>query len=234
MGSRSLGGLNIVLVWVIGFAMIFLFLSSFGCFAIGQPETTFTTTEKFDFPANNGSISFAADGIYEKAIFENSVWSFLNLRLNNSQSVDKISFQVSVEDSKVTITSCRIYNSTFIGERDRVARLRYTVIGHGKQVFNLGLDPKGGDWQIILNDIYKGKNDGWNLSTDGSVSITGATANVTLSYYGFPGSFLDSTNEFNQIFDLHSMLIITIFFVSTIVLLATFIRKRKKRVKVIC
>jgi hypothetical protein len=215
-----------------GFFMIVLLFSYFDFFVSGLPETVFTTTEKFDFPANNGSLSFATDGSYEKAIFENSVWSFLNLDLNNSQSFDKISFQVSVEDSKVTIISCRIYNSTFVGERVRNARLSYTVIGHGKQVFNLDLDPKGGDWQVILNGIYKGKNDGWSLSNDGSVSITRATSNVTLVYYGFPDSFRDSTNGFNQIINLHSVLIATTFFVSITVLLATFIKKRKK-VKVI-
>jgi len=227
MGSRSFGGLNLVLVWVIGFAMIFLFLSSFGFFAIGQSEIGFTTTDKFDIPLFNSSVSFGADGNYEKALLENNVWSFVNLRFDSVQSAEKLDLRVSAKDCEVTIFSCLIYNSTFAGERVKSARVRYYVVGNGEQVFDLGLDPKVGDWGVVFDGVFKGETDGWRLSSDGTLTITGATGNVTLSYYGFPASFRDSIDGENQLFSQHSVVAITSFVVGFIVLLAASVRIRR-------
>src|SRR3990170_2512365 len=214
-------GRNSFLAGVIAFAMIALFLSCFGFFAHGISQTAFAPTDRFDIPVNNSSISFAFAGTYEQASLENGVWSFVNLRFNNSQSAEKLSLKVSAKNSEVRITLCQIYNSTFGGAGVRGARLRYTVVGQGIQVFDLGLDPKGGDWGVVFNGIYMGENDGWSLSPDGTLTVTGATGNVTLSYYGFPGSFGGGGEGFNEpILKQHSVVIITTVAVATAVLLA--------------
>ncbi len=227
MGSRSFQGLNLVLVWVIGFAMIFLFLSNFCCSVIGQSETGFTTTNKFDIPLLNSSVSFGADGNYKKALLENNEWHFFNLHFNSVQSAEKLDLRVSAKDCEVTIFSCLIYNSTFTGERAKSATVRYHVVGNGEQVFDLGLDPKLGDWGVVIDGVFKGETDGWRLSSDGTLTITGATGNVTLSYYGFPASFRDSIDGEDQIFSQHSVVAITSFVVGFIVLLAASVRIRR-------
>src|SRR3990170_1034721 len=227
MGCGTLKiGRNSISVVTIAFPIIVLSLSCFGFFARGQSETAFTPTDKFDIPVNNSSISFAVNGTYEQASLENGSWSFLNLRLNNSQTTEKLGLKVSANDSKVTINSCQINNnSTFGGARVRAARIRYTVVGQGTQVFDLGLDPKGGAWGVIFNGIYMGENDGWSLSPDGTLTVTGATGNVTLSYYGFPGSFGGGGEGFSEpILKQHSVVIITTVAVATAVLLALVIK----------
>ena len=197
--------------------------------AQAQTVTAFTPTDRFDIPDYNGTIRFAVNGTYTEASRESGTWSFVNLRLSNSQSAEKLGLKVSAKDSKVTIASCQINNSTFGGAIVRGARLRYTVVGQGTQVFDLGLDPKGGDWNVIFNGIYKGENDGWSLSPDGTLTVTGATANVTISYYGFPGSFGGNGDGFNEpILKQHSVVIITTVAVATAVLLAAVIKAWKR------
>src|SRR4030066_1368720 len=123
MGCGTLKiGRNSISVMIIAFPIIALSLSCFGFFARGQSETAFTPTDKFDIPVNNGSISFAVSGTYEQASLENGAWSFLNLRLSNSQTPEKLSLKVSAKDSEVTINLCQIINSTFAGEIVRTAR----------------------------------------------------------------------------------------------------------------
>jgi hypothetical protein len=221
-------GRNSFLAGVIAFVMIALFLSCFGVFANGQSETVFTQTDTFKIPVNNSTIIFAVNGTYEQASLENGTWSFVNLRLINSQNSENLDLKVSAKDSKVTIVSCQIYNGTFAGERARGARLRYTVVGRGVQVFYLGIDPKGGDWGVNFNGIYMGKNDGWHLSPDGTLTVTGATANVTLIYYGFPDSFREGEANFNQsILKQHSIVIVTTIAAAIIIILAVATRTRK-------
>ena len=221
-------GRNSFLASVIAFAMIAPFLSCFCFFAQGQSETAFTPTDTFEIPVNNSTISFAVNGTYEQASLDNGTWSFVNLRLINSQNSENLNLEVSAKDSKVTIASCQIYNGTFAGERARGARLRYTVVGKGVQVFYWGIDPKGGDWGVIFNGIYVGKNDGWYLSPDGTLTVTGATANVTLIYYGFPDSFREGEDGFNQpILKQHSIVIVTTIAATIIIILAVATRTRK-------
>jgi hypothetical protein len=217
------------LAGVTAFAMVALFLSCFDFFAHGQSEIGFSPTNRFVIPANNSSISFAVDGTYEQAYLENGMWSFVNLRFDNSQSAEKLSLKVSAEESNVTITSCLIYNSTFAEGLTKAARLRYEVVGQGKQVFDLGLDPKRGDWNVIVNGVYIGKNHGWTLFPDGTLTVAEATGNVTLSYYGFPGSFGDSTNGFSEQFlNKHSAIIFTAIVFVAIVLFALAFKAKKK------
>ena len=225
-------GRNSFLTGATAFAIIALLLPCFSFVAHGQSETTFTPTDTFEITVNNSAISFAFNGTYEQANLENGSWSFVNLRLINSQNSGKLNLKVSAKDSKVAINSYQIYNSTFAGERVKGARLRYTVVGRGVQVFNMDIDPKGGGWEVISNGSYMGKNDGWHLSSDGTLTVTGATANVTLIYYGFPESFRESGDSFNQpILKQHSIVIITTIAVAITIILVVATRTRKNELK---
>jgi len=213
-------------------AWMALYLSGLVFFAHGQSITSFTPADKFDIPVNNGSVSFGVNGTYEKAILENGVWSFADLRLNTTQSSVTGHLKISSENSMVTVMSCQIYNSTFAGEPVKGARLRCSVVGEGTQVFDLGLDPKGGDWNVVHNGVYIGKNNGWSLSPDGTLELNGLTGNVSLSYYGFPSSYVAEADYFDETFlNRHSVVIITTFAVVIIVLLAVAVRPRRKQLK---
>ena len=195
-------------------------------FVYGQPETFFTKNDMFDIPESNSSISFATEGTYEKAKLENSVWIFENLRLNNSQNVEKLGLKVSAKDCKVNIISFQIFNSTFAGQSVKRASLRYTVIGNGIQIFDLGLDPKLGDHAVIFNgSIFAGRNHGWSLSPEGTLIIDGATANVTIAYYGFPYSFEDNTNLIDQ----HYVVISSTFVSGIIIVISAYINRTRKK-----
>ncbi|MCW4016327.1 MAG: hypothetical protein NWF06_08155 [Candidatus Bathyarchaeota archaeon] len=218
-----------VLEWFSVFVVIALF--SFSCYIGGvyaKSETVFTKLDTFDIPLNNSSISFATDGTYEKAILDNNVWNFDNLRFEDSPNSEMYTIKISAEDCKLTITYCRIYNSTFAGQQAKGARLRYTVIGRGTQFFDFGLDPKGGDWGVIFDDEYMKQNEEWSLSTEGTLTIMGATENVTLSYYGFPESFVNTINgSDNSILNQHSVVIVITIVSAIVVLSAAVIMKKK-------
>jgi hypothetical protein len=191
--------------------------------AQAQTDTTLKPTDKFGIPEYNSSISFATSGNYERASLENGTWNFVNLRLNNSQLLEKLTLRVSAQDSNVTIRSYQTSNTTS-GWR---VRLRYIVTGRGSQTFNFGLDPIGGEWDVIFNGVYKGENDGWRVSPDGTLVITAATANVTIAYYGSPDSLGDNGNSSNQpVYQQHSVAIITAVAVAITVILTIAIRRK--------
>jgi hypothetical protein len=193
--------------------------------AQAQTDTTLKPTDKFGIPEYNSSISFATSGTYERASLENGTWNFVNLRLNNSQLLEKLTLRVSAQDSNVTITSYRTFNTTIGG----VYVLGYNVTGQGNQTFNFGLNPIGGDWGVIFNGVFMVENDGWRVSPDATLTITGATANVTILYYSFPDSFGGNGNSSNQpIYQQHSVAIITAVAVAITVILTIAIRRKNK------
>jgi hypothetical protein len=228
MDYKGFEGQSFISLGIIGFLIIISFFSCSSFLVYGQSETSFTTTDKFEIQSKNGSISFSNDGIYDEACLEEGMWSFMNLKFYNYQSEERLDLRVSAEDCEITIISGLIYNSTFAGDIVKGARLRYIVDGNGKQVFNLGLDPKGGDWGVIFDGSFKGETDGWSLSSNGSLTITEATGNVTLSYYGFPDSFVENKNGEDQIFSEHSVVVITTVVVVAIFFMAAVIRTRKR------
>lgn len=222
MFKRSLRrAVNSVLVAVAVFTLVSFSLPCFSFFVTGQSEMTLNATDRFDIPANNSSISFATNGTYEEATLDNEAWSFTNLRLINSQ---KLNLKVSATDCEVKIFSYFIFNRTSRGETARWFFLSYTVIGLGTQTFELGLDPSRGEWGVVFNGDFTGITHGWNLSPDGNLIITGATANVTLTYFGYPNSFLESTDDVNQ----HYILIGSTLFLAAVVALSATITMRKK------
>ncbi|MEJ2242888.1 MAG: hypothetical protein P8Y18_12235 [Candidatus Bathyarchaeota archaeon] len=172
-----------------------------------ENEYTFTPDTWFEIKSNNSSIRFSTNGTYEKAILENGKWTFYNLHFINSQNREKINLTVSAINCQVAINFYIVYNRTFDGEPTKSAILRYTVNGLGTQIFNLDLDPKKGELDAILNGEWVGKNHGWTHSSDGTFTITGATENVTLLYYGYPQSFVNNTDFFAN----HSVILTSTF-----------------------
>lgn len=205
---------NLIIILVCG-----LFLSFFSIVVFGQSEISFSAFENFDIPINNGSISFAFDGTYEKASLEKGIWKFTNLQINNSQNYEKLDLKVSILDCNITISSYRVYNRTFGSEIVKRATLRYEVGGTGSQDFDFGLDPNMGDWGVKVNADYLAENRGWTLSPNGISIDTEVAANVILAYYGFPESFYKES-FFNQ----HSIVIISSLIAAIVVIFSTVLK----------
>jgi hypothetical protein len=93
----------------------------------------------------------------------------------------------------------------------------------------LGLDPEKGGWDAIIDGEWVGESQGVSVSPNGALTVNGATRNVILFYWGFPGSFGENTNGFDQPFlNQHSVIIATTFVVVTIIVLAVVVRARRK------
>jgi hypothetical protein len=215
---------TLILIGVIAFFNFLSLLSYLSPYVYSRSVTAFTSADKFDIPFKNRSIIFATNGTYNTAVVEDSVWSFENLHLANIQRTEDFNLKVSSNDSEVKITSYLNFTRIFRGDDVKRVILRYTVVGYGTQTFDLGLDPKKGKWNVVLNGVVKGVSQGWILSSEGTPIITGATANVTLFYYGYPDSYLDNTNDLNK----HSVIIGSTFFVGIVVISTAIITNRNK------
>jgi hypothetical protein len=189
-----------------------------------QSDTAFTSTEKFEIPTHNSTINFAINGSFEQASIENDMWIFTGLKLSNLPRQEKQNLTVSAQDSNITITLFQKFNTTIGG-----ARLRYVVSGQGKQIFNIGLLPKDGDWSVTFNGVYIAKNDGWEISSDGKVTVTGATSltNITITCYSSPPSLRDSLKQ--PFIQQHSVAIATAIALTTTIILVIFIRISVKK-----
>lgn len=173
--------------------------------AKAQDAVSFTPADDFAIPVSNGVINFAFSGTYVEANLVNDTWFFTNLQLDYSQKLAK--FEVSAQNSNVTIISYRTFNTrlntTFSG-----ALLSYKVEGQGTQIFNIGLPLVKGEWSLLLGDDFVGEGEGWNVSPDQTITITGAKSDVTIWYFGFPESF-SSGDSNNSFYFQHSVAIVT-------------------------
>jgi len=197
----------------------------FLCFITqAQTDTAFTSTDNFDIPALNGTISFATNGTYERASLENNAWKFVNLRLNNTGRLQNLT--VSAQDSIVRITTYQRFNTSVTA-----ARLRYTVVGLGKQTFNFGFVVKEESWSVVLNGRFMAENEGYQVSPDQTITVTGATANASISYYNLDalGGTADSSNL--PFYQKHSVAIATGVAVTVAIVLTVIIRRRNQEGK---
>lgn len=191
--------------------------------ALAQADTQLNPETKFTTPQYNGEISFATNGTYTKATLENNTWTFENLHFYNSEPIE--AFKVSAENSDVTIVS---YQKSNFSSSNRILRLSYTVEGQGKQTFNFGLGSNYGEWSVIFNGVFMGEGDGWTISPDATLILTGATENVSLLCFRFPDSFGGGNNSENPFYIQHSVAITTAILVAATVIVATTIRVRNK------
>ena len=141
-----------------------------------QTNIAFTPADKFSIPEYNGSISFAVNGTYSIATFENNTWTFTNLHLNRSRLFENLT--ISTQNSNVTILSYTTSNNTEFQN----AQLRYMVEGKGKQILNLDLGSGEGEleWSVTFNNHLIDEGEGWNVLHGGTVVVTGATGDVSV------------------------------------------------------
>jgi hypothetical protein len=197
--------------------------------AHAQGETIFTPVDQFSIPVYNGTINFATAGTYTFGSLENESWTFVNLDLNNSQQF--LNLSVSAQDSNITITGYQMFDLTGSNSSSRrSAFLSYTVVGLGKQTFNLGRILQGGQWSVSFNGNFVGETEGWIISPDQTLTITGATANVTIGYFNFINSFGgdNGNNSDLPFYQQHSVVIAVGVTVAAVVVLSFAINRKNK------
>ena len=149
----------------------------------GCASGTFTPADAFDIPEYNTSINFASNGSYVYTNLENSTWRFQNLIVDDYVTPNASTWylRMSALDCNVTITS---YCAPYVNGKD--AWINYTVTGVGTQAIDNNYD-RLGCWEItnytvIIDGTEGSENDGWTVSDDGWLIVTGATSNVTIIY----------------------------------------------------
>ncbi len=208
-----------------GIAIVFIiFVFSLACPNIqAQTSIPFNTTYNFSVPLFDGNISFAVNGTYSNATFENNTWTFTNLRLNGSQPLEN--FEISTQNSNVTILSYIASNNAAFSN----IRLSYVTEGKGTQILNLGLGSgsqgEGYEWTVSFNGAVISEDDGWSISHDGTLVITGATGNISVIRFDF-GNTAPSNLPFYQ---QHSIAIITALGVVATVTIAVVIKVRSRK-----
>jgi hypothetical protein len=159
---------------------IVILMLSWACPSISaQTSTVFGPATKFSVPAYNSVISFAVNGNYSTATFDDDTWIFTNLLLNGSQPLENL--EISPKDSNVTINSYQTETFGFPSDR-----LSISVQGKGQQVINMGIGAYSGidvDWVVASNVTFL--NNGWNVSHNGTVTLTGLTGNLNIIYFNF-------------------------------------------------
>ena len=188
-----------------------------------QSEVSFTSGDVFGIPSKNSSIRFASNGTYEAATLEDGVWSFQNLYMFDSRATEKLNLTISATDCDLTLYPYVSAPYTYGVALLKWIILRYSISGQGTQVINLGFDPNNGQLDVILDDEFAARNQGWTKTDDGTITITGSYSNVTLWYIEYPEqpkdiSFLDE----------HYLVIGSTGFLAVIVLLAVAVKHRKE------
>jgi len=186
---------------------------------LAQTSTAFVPADKFDIPANNGAINFAVNGSYSTATFEGSTWTFTNLLINGSEPLQNL--EISTENSNVTIFSYHTRILDFPSDQ-----LRYFVQGRGQQIINIGVGLQGEsnvDWVVSSNRSFI--SNGWTVSHNGTVTLTGLTGNISITYFGFTNQLTNSNLPF---YEQHSVAIaVAVLFAVTVAVAITVAVKRR-------
>ena len=194
--------------------------------AKAQIETIFTQNTIFDISTQEGKIRFGVSGTYTSATLTNGTWSFTDLKLDGSQTLDI--FKVSARNSNITINSFILGNTTL-----RAARLRYVAEGLGEQTFQMGIAAGEGrlglhpEWSVIFNGVWLGEGEGWKITSDGTITIKGATGNVSILHYNFLS--VSETPKDLPFYEPHSVSITTIAFTGFIAILGIIVRLKTKK-----
>lgn len=165
-----------------------------------QASTSFSQGAKFSIPGSNGSISFAVNGSYATATLQNNTWVFTNLHLARSQPLQNL--QISTTNANVTVESYVLSSFNTPSER-----LNILVQGKGRQVVNMGVSAQAGagsvvNWIVSSNGTFI--SNGWKISRNGTITVTGLTGNLSIIFFGFT-SQLGNRNE--PFYDQHSVAI---------------------------
>ncbi len=164
---------------------------------LAQTTIVIDPSSKFDVPSHNGVVRFAVNGNYSSAVFDGTAWSFTNLQLNGSNPITYLT--ISAENSNITVYS--YHNSTNVFPSSRIS---YNAQGLGTQILNLGVGSGGGikvNWVVYSNATFI--SNGWSVSHNGTVTISGLTGNVSVIYFGFT----NLTNSNLPFYEQHSVAI---------------------------
>jgi hypothetical protein len=207
--------------------IIILFISSvIWSNSQAQINTSFSPASYFLIPSYDGAVSFAQNGSYSKATLENNGWTFENLNINGSMPLQN--FSVSAQNSNVTIFSYFTSNNA-----TTTLRLRYSVEGEGKQIFNFGQQThvNGVDWTVVktLNrkNTFLTPGTDYTISSNGTFVVNGATGNFSIAHYNFYNNNLLHSNL--PFYEQHSVAIATSATVATFVVLAVVIGMRNRK-----
>jgi hypothetical protein len=209
--------------------------------ASAQTFTAFTTETAFNIPELNGTIYFAINGSYSRALLDNNTWIFSDLQLYNSQTLK--AFNVSVQNCNMTIILSERFSGYFNAQNntaqgDRSGRVEYNVTGHGIQTFNFGLSPSFGltsryrDLIVWFNIGARSSlsasamGNGWQISRDGTITVTNATTGVTISYLDYSQEFTNANISFYQ---RHSVTITAAALVAAIVIVGLVLKLNSQK-----
>jgi hypothetical protein len=163
-------------------------------FQVAHASETFAATDYFAIPELNGRIYFAGGGYYSNASISNGTWHFTDLIFAGAKGVfppgkfpppipgfnGATTLSVSAENCDVTITRLDLVNvfPPWSGW------LEYTVVGAGTQTINLHYSPNALwlGYTVYVDGVAKAQNDGWSVTKDGWLTVTGATSNVKIQY----------------------------------------------------
>jgi len=85
------------------------------------------------------------------------------------------------------------------------------------------------EWSVIVGNVWLGEGEGWTITPDGTVTVTGAVGNVSIARYSFSSSNGDTSNL--PFYERHSVTIATVTTVAATVAVATLIKVRHNRDK---
>jgi hypothetical protein len=195
-------GLCLISLWIFVVGLI-----SINPFAYADSDIQFTPETPFSIPNSNGTIYFAINGTYSRALLENNTWIFSDLQLSNLQTLK--TFNVSVQNCSMTIILSEGLTGYY--KQAQPGLVQYNVTGPGIQVFNFGLNPSFGlsskyrDLMVFFttNLFTNGSDiraigDGWQVASDGTITIAGVTKNATIIYVDYSPVFNDTTLPFYQ------------------------------------
>lgn len=214
----------------VGLAFAIIAILAFPCVyqtvqAQTEAKTIFNPDDIFSTPNFNSSIRFIVNGSYSEVSLMNGVWTFTNLRLNNSQVSNN--FSIIAKDSNITIYSLRT------GDFNRSSFLRYTAEGEGTQTVNLypgsTRQTHWSEWSVTVprsGTVWLSEGVNWRLQPDNSVTVWGLTGNISVVRYNFGPSYQDSNLPFHL---QHSIAIITAAVLATIVATALIIQITARR-----
>ena len=112
--------------------------------------------------------------------------------INGSEPLQNL--EISTENSNVTVFS---YHTNIFGFPSDW--LSYFVHGQGQQIINIGVGLHGGsnvDWVVLSNGSFI--SNGWSVSRNGTVTLTGLTGNMSLIYFGFTNQLANSNLPFYE------------------------------------
>ena len=217
----------------VALVIIFCIISLSFADAHAQTEVAFNAGNQFPIPEYNGSISFAINGTYSTATLKNNTWTFTDLTIPHSRPIKN--FQISTQNSNVTILSYVASNNTFQGVPYLTVRLRYAVEGQGKQILNLGVGPgqsvinPSEQWSVFVNNksLAEG-SEGWSISHNGVMTVNGASGNVSIFYVNF-SNFEGGIPKSNlPFYEQHSVAIAVVIGVTLVVVIAVVIKVRNR------